>query len=194
MSDKDATTSSQAASQATAVELTEFDIPGACLDAPMDRHTMSQLKWWLLCHGIKAPSSWKKQQLVARWINRISKGVQKLFTFPFSHLSTKESRKLIKTEQLPIVDVDGSYLYRKQQLLKQSGVCIAPLPPPSPPLSGWEVVSESNIGLLRFLLLPLVCTVARSPSVALYGLYCIYRNALHLLGNWCGPFWGSWSF
>ena len=52
-----------------------------------------------------------------------------------------------KTEQLPIVDVDGSYLYRKQQLLKQSGVCIAPLPLPSP-LSGWEVVSESNIGTI----------------------------------------------
>lgn len=66
MSDKDVSSSSQATSLATAVELTEADIPGACLEEPMDRHTMPQLKWWLLCRGIKALSSWKKRQLVAR--------------------------------------------------------------------------------------------------------------------------------
>lgn len=53
------TTSSEATSQAAAVELTEPDIPGVCLDKPMNSHTMPQLKWWPLCRGIKAPSLWK---------------------------------------------------------------------------------------------------------------------------------------
>ena len=42
------------------VELTEDDIPGAALSEPLDSHTMPALKWWLLCRGIKVPSSWKK--------------------------------------------------------------------------------------------------------------------------------------
>ncbi len=48
-----------------------------------------------------------------------------------------------------MVDVDGSYLYRKQQLLVQTGAQVpTPLVCPSPPLSGWEVVSESNVGTI----------------------------------------------
>ena len=48
-------------------------------------------------------------------------------------------------EKLPIVDPDGSYLYRKQQDLLGIGVQVAPLPPPAPPLAGWEVVTDSNV-------------------------------------------------
>ena len=42
-----------------------------------------------------------------------------------------------------MIDVDGSYLYRKQQLLtsKAGSINIAI---PDMPLSGWEVVEESN--------------------------------------------------
>ena len=47
------------------VALTEEDIPGAKLDEPVDRYTIPELKWWLLCRNIKAPASWKKQQLIA---------------------------------------------------------------------------------------------------------------------------------
>ena len=47
-----------------------------------------------------------------------------------------------------MVDVDGSFLYKKQQLLKQTSVHVTPLPRPSPPLSGWEVVSDSNVGTI----------------------------------------------
>jgi len=43
------------------------------------------------------------------------------------------------------VDVDGSYLYRKQQSLTQSGITVAPLEPPAPPPSGWQVVTKSNV-------------------------------------------------
>lgn len=48
-------------------------------------------------------------------------------------------------EGLQIVDVDGSYLHRKQQSLQRSGVQVAPLPPPPPPLAGWEIVTDSNV-------------------------------------------------
>ena len=44
MSNKDAATSSEVASQAAADELTESDLPGTGLDETMDRHTMPELK------------------------------------------------------------------------------------------------------------------------------------------------------
>lgn len=49
------------------------------------------------------------------------------------------------SEQLPIVDVDGSYLYRKEQSLIESGISVVPLETPSAPLSGWEVVTDVNM-------------------------------------------------
>ena len=48
------------------VKLTEEDIPGAKLDEPMEKYAIPELKWWLLCHGIRVPASLKKQQLLDR--------------------------------------------------------------------------------------------------------------------------------
>ena len=48
------------------VELTEEDIPGAALKEPFDSHNVTALRWWLQCRGIKAPSSWRKNQLVVK--------------------------------------------------------------------------------------------------------------------------------
>ena len=45
-------------------KLTETDIPGANLDEPLENVTVPALKWWLLCHGFQAPSSWRKPQLI----------------------------------------------------------------------------------------------------------------------------------
>ena len=52
-----------------------------------------------------------------------------------------------KSDQLPIVDVDGTYMYRKQQRLTESGVInsMSSLNPPSPPLSGWEDLTGANV-------------------------------------------------
>ena len=52
------------------VELTEEDIPGAALKEPLESHTVHALKWWLLCRGEKAPTSWKKAQYVSRRGNK----------------------------------------------------------------------------------------------------------------------------
>ena len=48
------------------VVLTAEDIPGAELSVPYETHPVPALKWWLLCRGIKAPSSWRKRQLIDR--------------------------------------------------------------------------------------------------------------------------------
>ena len=50
------------------VTLTEDDIPGAKLSKPYNKHTISALRWWLLCRGIEVPTSWKKQQILDRFV------------------------------------------------------------------------------------------------------------------------------
>ena len=43
-----------------------------------------------------------------------------------------------------VVDVDGSYLWRKYQRVSKSGVSVVPVGAPSPLLTGWESVMEAN--------------------------------------------------
>ena len=64
--DGDVRDATLASTSAVVVELDEDDIPGASLSDPLDKHTIPELKWWLLCRNIKAPSSMKKAQLVDR--------------------------------------------------------------------------------------------------------------------------------
>ena len=47
-------------------------------------------------------------------------------------------------QNLDVVDVDGSYLYRKEQQLISQGIRTLPLSLPSVPLTGWEVVTADN--------------------------------------------------
>ena len=49
-----------------AVELTESDILGAKLISPINSYIMAELKWWLLCCGIKVLNSWNKKQLISK--------------------------------------------------------------------------------------------------------------------------------
>jgi len=48
------------------VKFTTDDILGSKLGEPINKHTIVELRWWLLCPGIKAPTSWKKVQLITR--------------------------------------------------------------------------------------------------------------------------------
>ena len=45
-----------------------------------------------------------------------------------------------------VVDVDGLYLYmwRKYQRVSKSGANVVPVGVPSPPLTGWQSVTEAN--------------------------------------------------
>lgn len=45
---------------------------------------------------------------------------------------------------MPVVDVDGSYMYRKKQQLSSAGFTVTTLPVPTPPLSGWELVTSED--------------------------------------------------
>ena len=47
-------------------------------------------------------------------------------------------------DKLPIIDVDGSYLYRKEQKLNSQGVKTLPLSLPGLPLTGWETFTADN--------------------------------------------------
>ena len=49
------------------IRLPEADIPGAMLSSLMDSHTMTELKWWLLCRGINVPNLWNQKQLISRY-------------------------------------------------------------------------------------------------------------------------------
>lgn len=48
---------------------------------------------------------------------------------------------------MPVVDVDGSYLYRKQQQLSSPGIAFT-TPAPSPPITGWESVTSENVSTM----------------------------------------------
>ena len=50
-----------------AVTLLEEDVEGAVLEEPLETKTIPQLRWWLLCHGIKAPAGDKKPTLLERY-------------------------------------------------------------------------------------------------------------------------------
>jgi len=45
---------------------------------------------------------------------------------------------------LDIVDVDGSYFYRKEQRLISQGIHTVPLALPTTPLAGWESIDATN--------------------------------------------------
>ena len=52
---------------AVVLTLEEEDVDGAAVEEPLDTRTITQLRWWLLCHGIEAPSSDKKVTLIERY-------------------------------------------------------------------------------------------------------------------------------
>ena len=47
------------------VVLSPEDIPGASLSKPYEKYTVAALRWWLLCRGVKAPTSTGDYQQVS---------------------------------------------------------------------------------------------------------------------------------
>ena len=123
--------------------LTPADIPGADLSQPFDSHTMPALRW-LLCRGISAPSSWKKKKLIDRF-------AYMYFNIPGIASTSEQYIMFLKCRMheainagAAVVDVDGSYLYKKHRTLTEAGHTLAPLSPPAPPPSGWVTITEEN--------------------------------------------------
>ena len=94
------------------VSLNAEDIPGAVLTDPLDKHKIPSLRWWLLCRGITAPHSLKKKELIDRSVYSTDSSA-----FLPSPCRIKEVRK----ESKPVVDVDGSYIYKKYKMLASVG-------------------------------------------------------------------------
>ena len=88
---------------------------------PFISYTMPELSWWLLCHGISVPASLKKTS---------SRKVQDC-SFFVSALALQmlyyRIHEAVETNA-PVIDVDGSYLYRKQV---NSGCSVSMLPLPA---------------------------------------------------------------
>lgn len=50
------------------------------------------------------------------------------------------------SDNLPVVDVDGSYLERKYKQMMDAGMTVAPLGAPTgTPLAGWEIMTEASV-------------------------------------------------
>ena len=125
------------------VRLCPNDIPGAELSKPYQAHTMSALRWWLLCRGIKVPTSWKKQKVIDRY-SRLSIILFLKSTAACILLYGACRVNQAECEGASVVDVDGSYLYRKYRSVVESGQTVAQLAPPSPPLAGWKTVTADT--------------------------------------------------
>ena len=114
-------------------ELTEEDIPGAVLCEPLEAATVHSLKWWLLCRGIQCPSSWKKAQLIDWYVKTVSYYA----SYPIKFFVSVRKSKLAGTK---VVDVDGSYTYRKR-LSAGADVDSDATTLPDIPLIGWDSIS-----------------------------------------------------
>ena len=80
----------------------------------------------------------------------------------------------VRKESKPVVDVDGSYLYKKYKMLASVGKQVS-LPDCPPPLTGWQpVCSETCDSVSR--LIPTVTQGSRSTISA-----CVYLQFLCLL-------------
>ena len=69
-------------------------------------------------------------------------------------------------------------MYRKQQGLIESGMSVVPLDAPSPPLSGWEAVTDDNIKTIAPRI-PIVTSGVH--AVLLYTLMCAQNNLYRYL-------------
>ena len=86
------------------------------------------------------PSASQKQSLIDRLV------LPRHLLCTVSISANLDRIRLAREQGVAVVDVDGSYLTQKLDKLKQSGLKIIPSPLefPSPPLSGWEIVSADN--------------------------------------------------
>ena len=50
------------------ITLIESDIPGADLAEPFEKYNIQDLRWWLLCRGVKVHMSIKKAALIVKYV------------------------------------------------------------------------------------------------------------------------------
>ena len=192
--------------------LTTDDMPGSELSESFSKHKVDSLCQWLLCCGIQVPKSWNKSQ-VTELVWFLS-SVAVLFhqatakdTYTLTHVlkglllfSLHFRMSVDQQEAAPLVDVDGSYLYKKHRTINEAGNeqlhfhCQRP-----PCLVGEQLI---RIGLIvsvhLFQLSQIVSfgvsTFNHSQCTKLYVQYitnlvcwcCLFRFVIFLFGWSCG--------
>ena len=66
MSDQEGDVVNEAETEAGVVDEAAGDISGVELTEPLDKQPVAALRWWLLCRGIKIPTSVRKKDLIHR--------------------------------------------------------------------------------------------------------------------------------
>ena len=84
--------------------LTEQDITGAALNEPLDQHTMPELRWWVLCHGIQVTASSRKNQRFSQY-RRYSRAVS----------ATACARNGL-SHRLALVHEDGRFMSKENKI------------------------------------------------------------------------------
>ena len=118
-----------------ALMLTPADIPGADLCEPFQSHTIPALRWWLLCRGVCTPTSWNKKKIIDRYILRSANASQQLLLCRIHETIAAGTS---------VVDVDGSYMYKKLKAITNAEDVTVTMSPPAPPPSGWVTITEDN--------------------------------------------------
>ena len=126
------------------VTLEPADIPVADLKEPFEMHAMPALRWWLLCRGI----IFMEETATDRQVRPISTSMKVSVPSTLMYLQLYCVCRIRKanSDNLPVVDVDGSYLERKHKQMMDAGITVASLGAPTgTPLAGWEVMTEANV-------------------------------------------------
>ena len=129
----------ESATTETLVQLTEDDIPGAKLSDPFGETHKS-------CFTLVAALPWDSSASI------INESQADLKVFKVALCDTLLKIKYIytcrieqaKAEGAGVCDVDGTYLFRKQQQMIEAGVATTPLDIPDSPISEWELLKLEN--------------------------------------------------
>ena len=149
----------------TLPELTEEDIPGAELD---ESHAVHALRRWLLCHGIVAPTSWKRLNLLkGRCYVRLLV-IQSVAVKYNMNVGPGKQKKRVQRWLILMV-----HIYKKQQKHLSEGMVIGRSTAlPKPPLVGWESVNTANHKEMASKL-PMVSLIAEVYNI------CGFTNNIH---------------
>ena len=151
-------------------------------------HTMPELSWWLLCHGICASTTWKKATLVDKCVVLFMLLPVSIYKNTFLSVGIREAKK----NKTLVIEVDGSYSFRKHQQLLSQGLPLVPLDIPSTPVTGWEPVNAGNYFEM---------TSGRNSHFfcnksifTKFNELIIFRPAIYILGRRSWKYNWEWSF
>lgn len=115
----------------------------------------------------------------------VSVKVNNLSNSPFTHRVNQA-----QLEGTAVVDVDGSYLYRKYRSLTEAGVQVSLPVCPSVPLTGWNPVNEETCQAIA----PSIPRVTSGVTVINGLVLLLCRFGVYLLSGSCWAHWRPRSF